>query len=286
MEHLPRLPVRHPVAPLLVLVRAEPELEPDLSAPARDPGVPPRLRREVRPAALHPIRRRKASARQWNAEDARWELETSSGNDDRARPDRRAGRPERAAAPGHSRPRHLRGPVVPLRAVGPLGRPRRQEGRRPRHGRVRDPDRPHHPARGRGAACLPAHAAVGRPPLGPADHRRRAAPLPPLPRAPARRAAQRLLAAGDARHSDDAPAECAEGARAARCRAHEEVDQGPRAAAQAHAGLPHRLQAHPAVEPVVSRARQAERQRRHRRHRRDQAGRASSRRTARCTSAT
>ncbi len=64
---------------------------------------------------------------------------------------------------------------VPLGALGPRVRPRRQARRRRRDRRVRDPVHPEDPAAGRAAHRLPAHAAVGPPAPRPRRCPRRAA---------------------------------------------------------------------------------------------------------------
>src|SRR5206468_9256691 len=48
---LPRLRLRRPLAPVLVLVRAQPTLEPVLLEPAGDLGVPARVRAPLRDRA-------------------------------------------------------------------------------------------------------------------------------------------------------------------------------------------------------------------------------------------
>ena len=55
-QHLSRVRLRHPVAPVLVLVRAEPGLDAHLLAAAGDQALPARVRRALRAAAPHPLR--------------------------------------------------------------------------------------------------------------------------------------------------------------------------------------------------------------------------------------
>ena len=59
-QQLPRLPLRRPVPPLLVLLRPEPGLDRDLLAPARDPGLPAAHGRGARRRRPHPLRPRGA----------------------------------------------------------------------------------------------------------------------------------------------------------------------------------------------------------------------------------
>ena len=120
VEHLPRLPVRHPVAPLLVLVRTEPGVEPHVSASARDPGVPaataPRSSASCRTSASDSEVERGA----WDEEHARWELETSAGTITARVVVGGQGGLSEPSSPRHPGARQLRRAVVPLGAVGPL----------------------------------------------------------------------------------------------------------------------------------------------------------------------
>ena len=59
-EHLPRLRVRRPVQPLLLLLRAQQRLVARLRQPAGDPRLRRRRRPRPRPRADHPVRRRGA----------------------------------------------------------------------------------------------------------------------------------------------------------------------------------------------------------------------------------
>ena len=164
--------------------------------------------------------------------------------------------------------RGLRGPRVPLGPLGPRRRARGQARRLDRHRRVGDPVRARDPAEGRRAARLPAHGAVGAAALEPPDPRLGAAPVPRRPRRPAARARRRLRRPRDARARLREEPAADEGRRAARAQAHAAPDRRPGAAREGHARLHDRLQAHPALQPLVPRARQAQRRARHRRDQR------------------
>ena len=98
-----------PVAPLLVLVRAEPELVEHLLPPAGDPRLPARLRRTLRRPAARPLRHGVGGRPSGTTDEQLWRLETSQGPLTAERADRRPGpaqRPRIAELPGH---RALRG---------------------------------------------------------------------------------------------------------------------------------------------------------------------------------
>ena len=205
-QPLPGRPRRHRQPLLLLLVRARRPLDRVLLPAARaarllrpgDAQVPDRgalpvrdhrrvggVRRRHRPLVGH----RHQPRRQHRG--------------DRRPCDRQRGRrAEPAEAARHPRHGRLRGPVVPLGALGPVGRLPGQEVRVDRRGRQRLPDRADHRRRRRAAHRVPAHRAVGvpQPQLPPRRARRRAlgdaAPavlraLVPLPH---------LLPGGRARH--------------------------------------------------------------------------------------
>ena len=71
--------VRRPVAPLRVLVRAEPALVAPLRAAGRDPGLPRGRRAAPRGARSDPHRHRGDSARAGTPSARKWVLETSAG---------------------------------------------------------------------------------------------------------------------------------------------------------------------------------------------------------------
>ena len=130
-EHLPRARVRRAVAPLLVLVRAEPRLDAHVLGRRRDPRVLRAGRRRPRRRARRALRRR----------GGRLHVRRRPlGDRDRVRAPRhrrRRDRGHRRAAPseppGHRRPRHVRGRDVPQLPVGPLGAARRRPRRCDRH---------------------------------------------------------------------------------------------------------------------------------------------------------
>ena len=78
-QHLPGLRVRRTVGPLLVLVRAQPGLDPVVLPPAGDLGLPARLRRPVRPGAVPAARRRAAAGDAGTTPRSRWRIRTSAG---------------------------------------------------------------------------------------------------------------------------------------------------------------------------------------------------------------
>ena len=164
----------------------------------------------------------------------------------RARAHRRHGPADRAAHPGAARARPLRGRRLPLRPLGPRPRPARRARRRDRHRRVRDPVRPRDPARGRRAARVPAHPAVGHAAHQPPHHRRRAPALPPPPRAAEGGPRRRLRRARGARaRVRQEPAAMAIPERLVAA-PHARADPRSRAAGAGDARLHDRLQAHPA----------------------------------------
>ena len=78
-EHLSGLPVRHPVAPLLVLVRSQPGLDPHLSAAARDPQ---RYLRDC--AERYGVRDHirfdcEVTSAEWDEGEGVWRVETAQG---------------------------------------------------------------------------------------------------------------------------------------------------------------------------------------------------------------
>ena len=93
-QHLPRLRLRRAVAPLLVLLRPQPGLEPQLLAAAGDPATTcARLRRRVRRTPHIRFDCDEVHARRWDDDAQLWRLETSQGELTRRRRDRgRTGR--------------------------------------------------------------------------------------------------------------------------------------------------------------------------------------------------
>ena len=145
-EHVPRLRLRRPVAPVLVLLRAQPGLEPLLRAAAGDPRLP-RARRPRAAASTDQI--------VYDAEvlDARWDdAGPPLARRDAGRATFRAqvARRRRRAAAASRRSRtsrawtRSRARCFHSAELGPRPRPRGRARRRDRHGRVR---RAVHPAR-------------------------------------------------------------------------------------------------------------------------------------------
>ena len=159
-EHLPGNPVRHPFAPLLVLLHAEPGLDPHLLGGGGDLGLPAALRPGGRRHPAPAARLRAARRRVGRRGEA-----LASGDlgraDQRLGADRRDRGPLGALDPRDTRPRLLRRSSLPLGTVGPRVRPPRQAGRGGRDRRLGDPDRPADPARGGEAPRLPAHRRPG-----------------------------------------------------------------------------------------------------------------------------
>ena len=224
LQHLPGLRLRRALAPLLLLLRAQPRLDRHLLAPARDPRLPAAGRRPVRhpPARAAELRRQRHRVGRRRLD--RRDLRRAAA---RARRDRRhgpAGGAQDAAARGA---RRLRGRDLPLRALEPRLRPQGQARRRRRHGRLGDPVRARDPEGRRAVARDPAHAAVGHAAPEPADPAQRGAPLRTLPVAAEARARQRLrrARAARARVRQEPAADAAPGAD--RAAAHAEPDRRP-----------------------------------------------------------
>ena len=153
-----------PVAPLLVLVRAEPALVAHVRRPGGDPRVPRALRRPSTASARTSGSAQAVDGARSTRRPGSWHVRTHGRRD--ARGARAAARQRRAAhpvAPRHpGARRRSQGKHVPLGALEPRLRPRRQARRRDRHRRERDPVRAADRAAGRAAAPVPAHAAVDR----------------------------------------------------------------------------------------------------------------------------
>ena len=150
--------LRRALALLLVLLRAQPELDAPLRAGRGDPGLlHPRLggARRARP---HPLRLR-------GHERALGGRPLAPAHPGRARGrGRRAGlRHRRAAPPAHAGDRgarDVRGRLLPLGALGPLGSARGPSRGGRRNGLDRSPDRLRAGRSRRAAARLPAHGPV------------------------------------------------------------------------------------------------------------------------------
>ena len=78
-QHLSRRGVRRALAPLRVLVRAQPALVAALRAPGRDPGLPRGGRALATACSTASAPARRSAAPRWDSERARWLLETSAG---------------------------------------------------------------------------------------------------------------------------------------------------------------------------------------------------------------
>ena len=140
----------------------------------------------------------------------RWSVETDEGRVHRRRRRRRARPAERAVDPGPAGPRHFAGTTF---HTADWNHDHDLTGRRVAvvgTGASAIQAVPEIQPRGRAADGLPAHAAVGRAPPRPADHRRRARALPPLPGAAARGPRRRLLRPRAARPRPRVPAEAHE----------------------------------------------------------------------------
>ena len=232
-----------------------PEWTSTFSPAARDLGLPARLRAALRGHAAHPLRPRAAGRELGRGRPALAPGDLAR-RAHRAGARARDGAAERAVDPRPAGPRALRGDDVPLGHVGPRPRPRRRARRRDRHRRLGDPVRPADPAAGRAPSPLPAHGAV--------DH---AAPRPPaeglgapaVPRAaggPAAHARGHLLGTRELRARLPPPAGHALGP-AARAAPPAPPGPRPRAAPQAHADLPHGLQARAHLQRLPAGARRA-----------------------------
>ena len=136
-QHLPGRCLRRPLAPLFVLLRAEPGMDAGLLATARDPRLPRALRREVRHGP------EPAAGDGGHAGAARRGIRPLADRDERGRDGRRR-RPgfrlRPAQPPGllaNRGCRTLRGTDLPHRPLGPRGRARRQARGGDRHRRYR-----------------------------------------------------------------------------------------------------------------------------------------------------
>ena len=161
-QHVSRRRVRHPLAPLLVLVRAEPRVVARLRWPGRDPRVPRALRRPLRPAAAPAVRHPRGRGDVRRGERDLDGPARARGAARRARADPRQRRAPPARDPRAPRARLVRGHRVPLGALGSRPRPDGQAGRGDRDRRERDPVRAADRGAGRTAPRVPADAAVDR----------------------------------------------------------------------------------------------------------------------------
>ena len=254
-QHLPGLPLRRALAPLLVLVRAQPGLVPHVLAAGGDPRLPEGLRRALRRAAPRPLRDRARRApsgtttRACGGSRRRQAPMTANFLVAAHGPAVRAGAARRAGTRG------LRGHRLPLGPVGPRPRPRPASGwPSSAPARPRSSSSPQIQPKVGEAARLPAHRAVGHARTATGRSRALGArALPALPAGPAGDAGRHLLGARAVRAAVPPPAGRTKLLGAAAAQAHALADQGPGAAPEAHARLPHGLQAHPPDRRLVSR---------------------------------
>ena len=225
---LPRPRVRRAVAPLLVLLRAEPRLDAHVLGRQRDPRLLRAGRRRPRRRAATCASATRSS--RCTFADGRWQIETASGHRDTA--------DVVIAATGvlhHPNIPDIEGldtfarRHVPQRALGPLGAARRRARRGDRHRLDRGAD--HRRARRAGSRhyCLFQRTAQWvLPQANNAVHRRGAGAVRVGPRAPAhdarqpRRGVRRVRQRGDRRrlagHGDDRAARAARTSRRSRTR--------------------------------------------------------------------
>ncbi len=251
-EQLPRLPVRRPVEPLFVLVRAQPGVDARLPAPRRAPRLPPRLRRALRRHAPHAPWLRAARGDVGGGRAALGARDLGRAAD-RARAGDGARPPERAVDARPPRHGPLRGQRVPHCALGPRGRPRRQARGGDRDGRLGRPGGSGDPAAGGAAPAVPAHAALDRSAPRPSGAAADARALPALPHPPAAVARRGLGARGACPCTRPDPRQAtAEADRDGGEAPAAPASPGPGAPPAPHAELPAGLQADRVLERVVS----------------------------------
>ncbi len=202
---------------------------------------------------------------EWDQDAGVWQIETPDGSFSAQMLVGAPGplsEPSIPSLPGH---RRVPGRRVSHRPLGPLAGSDRSQSRGDRDGGVRDPDRPADPAAGQAPDDLPADRAVGGAAPRPSDHRVRAPAVPARAGGAARRADDGLRQPRGARAGTRLPPAVDE-------RGAEDGGGPPRQAGarrgaprEAHARLRDRLQAHPALEQVVSGDCSAQRRGRHER---------------------
>ena len=146
----------------------------------------------------------------WDGERGTWVLQTSAGPHEADVLLTACGQLSVPTVPPHPRPRQLRGPGLPHRALAPRRRPRGPAGGGGRHRLQRHPGGARHPADRRAHRRLPALARLDDPEDGLRLPAARAAALRALPGAPApgSRRHLRLHGAGH-RRADEQAAGCA-----------------------------------------------------------------------------
>ena len=239
-QPLPRRRLRRPVAPLLVLVRAEPALVAHIFARRARSWSTSRVRRQVRPPRAHSVRHASCASARWDEDAGRWAVDTDAGVFDRATSLVLGDRPLSAAVvpalPGLERFAGAKFHSARWRDDYDL---RGQARRRHRHRRLgsrscrRSSRAVEQPGR------LPAHAAVGHAAARPRRSRARSAGFyAHVPARPAVRAERvywprEALVPGFASPAAHAPRSRS----SARATSRRQVTR-PRAAREAHAELP------------------------------------------------
>ncbi|CAA9441835.1 MAG: Cyclohexanone monooxygenase, partial [uncultured Pseudonocardia sp.] len=257
-EHLPRLRVRRRERHVLLLVRAQTGLEPDVRRAGGDPRLHPHGGGRPRDRAAHPVPVRgrllrvRRRGRPVGGPHRRRHRVPAAGGRARAR----CAAPAPRAAPAGARAVPRDG--VPHRAVGPLGGPGRQAGGGRRHRVERGAGDPRDRRRRRAPGRVPADRALGAAEGGPAAERLRAQAVPAPAAGAVALPAGRLLDPRAARARVPEP-QAGEGVRVRR---EADAPQGggrPRVAGRAHPGLRDRLQADPALQRLPARVAEAER---------------------------
>ena len=180
-QPLPGLRLRHPKRAVLVLVRAEPRLDPALRHPARDPRLPRTRGRRLRHPAHDPVRphrRRRPLGRHHPRVDRPLRV---GRHPHRRRADQCPGDVQRPQLPRHRGPRVLRRYLVPLCPVELGPRPHRRARRGDRLGGERRPVHPPDRTGCRTAHGVPAHGELGASERGRPLHPRAARGSPPRP---------------------------------------------------------------------------------------------------------
>ena len=183
-EHLSGVPGRQPQPQLQLLVRAAPRLAPALLRTRKSSTATSATARATSGSSTTSASGPRSARRPGTKTSATWSVvvQASDGAEETLVANAvvsavgQLNRPHFPEIPGH---RHLRGRVVPLRAVGPRRADRRRARRGDRHRRQLGAVHPGDRAARRSPVPVPAHATVAR-------------PEPRLPRGRARRAAVAL----------------------------------------------------------------------------------------------
>ena len=180
-QPLPGRGVRRAVAPLLLLLRAQPDVVAPLRRAGRDPRLPEPHRRQIRPAPPHPPRdrsRRRDLARRRQPLGDPHEGRRDAALEGRNQRPRDVQQPGVARHPGY---RGLRGRLLPLRAVEPRSRLTRKARGRDRNRGERDPVRARDRPRRGEPPPVPAHGQLGGSQAERPLHTGAARPLPRQP---------------------------------------------------------------------------------------------------------